>query len=507
MAAPRVPNGRSSLTALTWLFQEGILEELNSYYFPPYAISHDYAQRAEQLRIETTEDLLSDRSSCLDFCSDLIDRFANACDDDPYLYDAYHLAEILQGWNRARAKWVLVDDGSVHVGNYKYQIAITSYLRPFVAYVSHLLHPQVFPAATSYEVRAGIARVIGGRGSLPIDLLRRRLFDEGVFFSHGFLLSLIRNDPTLILRRIARRIEVAMADQLIPCWHLAAELIPDEKYVDIVGNGVREEARHDAIRYEVKLFSLQQFFRFHGCADIFEQVDPIELCLKLRFRGRYLSRTVQNIPSAVHSYITKWIKEHDSIWLTRKSKSILGYEFVFDPRSISPGELMVYGNNPRFLKPREAGLVHCDMVSEGPQRRGKIHRSRVLSSFDTFELAENTQQVDALLQAHPCFESYGIIDARWIAKRVLSAQRIPATPYYEELAVKFVTKRLKESMFSVGYDIFVDESYKGILEKNVTLPTKRRLIFDSLRPRHLGPKEFLEISTAAEAECLVRLCH
>lgn len=507
MPSQQGPTRRSALTALVWAYNNGILDEIIPKFLSPGHRPVDLFGKQESIRIDELEESLALDSERFIFAEDLIEEVAACLREDPYLYDPYHLAESLDGHCRRRARILNRDDNSIYLENFKYERALNSVLRPFIPIVDFLLDPQLYPFVNHFQFRYLVWKQLASVAYRPISYLLDGIYADGHFVTEQFLTTYLRNHPDFLLLEVNGKRCAGITFRVLPHWLFAAELIPDDQYIRIAGNAWRDHVGYDEIRYEVDPAVLGRFFSFHRVKDVFDLVEPVELAIKLRFHRRRRLTTVQNIPENTYEFIVRWIRENGSMWLTRRSRSLLGYTFEFDPSEIPPGKLLVYGGGRRFLKRGDTALVLSEMVSEGRQERGKIHPSRVASTKKAYKFEPTARQIDSLLSSDSCYESHGVLDIRRTARKLLLLLQIPVGPYYEKRAVKTISRHVSKFLEPVGKDLYVVEELCGEFEDQMPLAIRRKSVLAQMFPGFGSLYELLDSVPQDVAQVVERLAH
>lgn len=501
---------RRSNVALAWLVQKDLLCELSSGF---RAWFRDFGKPEHEFDIDghleedTSGECFALLGSSLDveklaqFLSEL-HRSVIAPEASGHVLEPLWLAEALASWTDREQAALTCDRNELHLLNWKFGRAMQLEALPILAFVAHLRERQLVPDEITYrQLLLHIDRAISDSAT-SIDLVVRRLRDDGIRITANLLVSLLRNDSRFLLIHAEPGLCVCRASEALKAWSLAAALLDPSEYIRTGGLGFDGKGYWQA-SYQVLGKPLMAFFNFHQADINWSRLDLLEIAVKLNQARANENTFTQGMPSAVHRFIVQWIQRTGRIWRSANSAAILGTYYRFHPEDISPGRLVVYGN-------AEAGrvgsgtLVLREMVSDGAQQRGKIHSSRIITPLAPVQISIDADLVGSVLSSNADFINWGVTHVDDLAERILRLHRLQVLPYCVKLAREACLSLLPATVVVAGRGILVSATIAQPLEQAHTIDARMHALIQCLLTQGASKAQLHELLSYRLAYALLR---
>lgn len=474
---------------LAWIFHQGVMPELMC------RVRWWLERKSVDLFLDDIElinekiELLGFEAVASELASFLVALFEEHFGEGSEIEPLY-IAELLINFDSTLAHSYLRNEEALFIHNWKFDRHMRSRGGALLAFIANLFSPQFFPIDLSYDdIKASVVRNCenGKRSLLQVS---KDLNNEGKQLTMPLLLSLVRNDPELILIHRSGEYFVSLVNQLLPTWYLAADLISSSEYMLTEGLGYDSVKYHD-VRVICKALILKRFFKFHDSTTSFEGIDDLELCLKQRLAKDTRRVRVQGLPATVREFIICWIKKNNSVWMSSRAMSTLGWRFQFEAGDVKPGRLLVFGNPSNSDRPERLGLVLSEMVSEGIQTKGLIHESRILTPRKEVNIINRTVPILQWIESDSAFRSFGVLSKTNLAKRLLSLNGIDQSAYAIKMAKETLEPLLPEYLRDVGKDLAADVRLYPLIESVNIAQLKRKIVVEQILPAGISKTQFL----------------
>ncbi|MGV8922343.1 MAG: hypothetical protein ACOH1L_03195 [Thermomonas sp.] len=410
------------------------------------------------------------------------------------------IAEVLSSWSQDEQGHLTAEAGEHFSSNWKYDRSMRADMSPMLALVAHIREPQLIPDLLTYgQLLHAIDQVVAGPTS--IEVVARRLSQQGIVVTTPFLLSILRNEIRYLIIYVKSGICVCQSVDALASWHLAAALFEPQEYLRSSGLGF-DGTPYWATSYRTDFRALKAFFNFHQGDIVWSRFDQLEVCLKLSQCHANCSGLTQGIPTEVHRFIVNWIVSHKRVWRTQDSARTLGRTFSFDPENVSPGRLMVYGSSDTG-RIGSGALVVREMVSREKQLPGLIHSSRILTPFDEVTINAETHEIESLLLEQTSFKIWGIAHIDDLAVRLLRRRGYGLLPHTLKLARLTCIEALPRDLLQIGRGLLLAQHFIEIVDVDELIDIRLKKIIDHLSSCGVNRRQIPEHLSVRASEALL----
>ena len=258
--APLFPTRGGASSKVVWLYKYGYLDHIDAslrerlsqrYSVDPY----DNRGLARSFFFSC-----SSERSVLRLAKSVIESFSDVFDDDPDLYDHYHLAESLFGL-RSIPKFPF--DGEIFLENSRFDYHMRGVERPFVAGLYNLINSNIDPYIGYSQLVHNITNLCLEKGPLLLSDARVYLLEAGIKCSESILNSIILNEPSFIFLKGQQKC-FGLSRSLFKVWDLMTDLIPDDEYIKSSGLKWGYFNHFSQVRFELNLDSVKRFLVFQS---------------------------------------------------------------------------------------------------------------------------------------------------------------------------------------------------------------------------------------------------
>lgn len=492
-----VPN----ISWLVWLYKNGHLTSVISSLTENLSYNKSRSPDFYPELFESIEPNIELEFGQPDYLSDIdIDEFSSALNElisaeFGYVHDDDHywLADLIFTPSDKRLA-ITSAPNQIFLHNWKFSGSMHSSLTPYFIILNFLNKPHITPITTDYNnLNSYFRKIIKSTSDpLSVDDIQTRLKDFDVEIDRNFLITILLNDENWLLLHRNGSINVAPIRSFLAGWDLAIELFESREYLSTSGLNEYSILNFDELELRPNISPLKTFFNVHNKKIDWCEIDPLEICLKLRVSQNKPIEFIQGIPKHIHKFICDWLKNKNSMWINRSSKYVLGKAYKFKVAEIPPGPLLVYGNAKNLSDQDRLALVRADMVSEDKQTRGKIHPSRILTPFKTYNFNPETYDVDTLISFGVPTKDFGVVDADEIAKFVLIKESAELKPYNIRQVTEYLLNNLPSDYQYIGKGLIADLFIHSEITHTEILKYKRKIIYDKLVPRGISLNDYTD---------------
>lgn len=501
---PRAPTGAPGVSKLAWLFQAGLLGDL-TVRVTAWLESFDGRREFDGYDGAALQCPFYCENFFLEAFSEEIARIHDATFVTTYGIDARYFAEQLLYWGPEQDRWLSSDDGEIFIGNWKFDRAMRVEGTPLLPLVAHASAPLLLPLEIGYEsFVSSIEMVLRSAEPITVAALGKALLEQDIHIDASLLLSVLRNDFRFLLTYgDSNGAAVSRSESLLQGWSLASDLFDPLIYMTTTGLGL-DGTKFVGVKHELRIDELKRFLKFHQNVPIdWCHLDWLEVCLKLKEHRKRTLTLIQGVPAKLHAFIVSWIKSSKRVWLPSVGERVLGASYLFDPADIAPGPLLVYGTTEGLQRGAKPGLVLREMVSEGRQRRGLIHSSKVLTPFDEADIEVTAEVVQEALARDALFRTRGLAHLMDLASSIIRNAKVIESLYLLKKLAARIEDVLPTHVRSIGLGLVIDCSIFPVqVACAQTRRELRREIFLRMVDEIGDPIELLQIARPHAARLL-----